>query len=522
MGYRGTNISHRADDYVETVSYVIPTLLGTRMGFGIAAFMILWKYETFPTIFAVDVVSMKQCIHFFLVRAVCRYVVALLPFDNVWFFVSPQLIFFLYDLGVTIPATVEYYNADMIWFLILDTLCFGQLVFSAVKQARLDSQTLAMQAKHVRMQALKFGADQSEVACMLLEERTLTEQEIRDRKFPWRLPDGSMRLGEALGSGSQAKVYKATYQGAEVACKVMWDFHSDAVQVLATEASTLWSLQKHPFLLTFYGVAKVSPPEIGKRWAMIFEWCPITLLAKLQNRVSPWPVTPFEVHEEQAKTLRETAAGIACLHNVDIQHCDLKPENIFFGQDGHVRVADFGISNKSTLRIPKSTSMRYRGPKTTIESIGTPGYIAPPLLRLSNQRPSSIVSSNSEVSTAAASQRSGGTFSLSGIQHGVTPNHAATSFDYRIHDAFAYIVVAFEVLVGRLPYVAGAFMAQLMDGDYVDTAIAEALGSTCTIHPKYKELLLKMFDTVRRSAAVSFSDVHVSALHAICLASSSV
>ena len=98
MGYRGTNISHRADDFVETVSYVIPTLLGTRMGFGIAAFMILWKYETFPTIFAVDVVSMKQCIHFFLVRAVCRYVVALLPFDNVWFFVSPQLIFFLYDL----------------------------------------------------------------------------------------------------------------------------------------------------------------------------------------------------------------------------------------------------------------------------------------------------------------------------------------------------------------------------------------------------------------------------------------
>ena len=58
----------------------------------------------------------------------------------------------------------------------------------------------------------------------------------------------------------------------------------------------------------------------------------------------------------------------------------------------------------------------------------------------------------------------------------MTPNHAATSFDYRIHDAFAYIVVAFEVLVGRLPYVAGAFMAQLMDGDYVDTAIAEALG----------------------------------------------
>jgi len=70
-----------------------------------------------------------------------------------------------------------------------------------------------------------------------------------------------MRLGEQAGSGSQAKVYvisglerstsipsdvicdrfKATYQGAEVACKVMWtirDFDEvNAVKALAQEVS---------------------------------------------------------------------------------------------------------------------------------------------------------------------------------------------------------------------------------------------------------------------------------------------
>jgi serine/threonine protein kinase len=43
-----------------------------------------------------------------------------------------------------------------------------------------------------------------------------------------------------------------------------------------------------------------------------------------------------------AQMLRQIAAGVACMHNADIQHCDLKPDNIFIGRDGDVRIADFG------------------------------------------------------------------------------------------------------------------------------------------------------------------------------------
>ena len=74
-------------------------------------------------------------------------------------------------------------------------------------QVRLESQSLEVQAKHVRMQALKFGADHKEIANMLREETTLSDEQVRERKFPWRLPDASMRLGEQAGTGSQAKVY---------------------------------------------------------------------------------------------------------------------------------------------------------------------------------------------------------------------------------------------------------------------------------------------------------------------------
>jgi len=43
------------------------------------------------------------------------------------------------------------------------------------------------------------------------------------------------------------------------------------------------------------------------------------------------------------QVLVQVASALACLHRADIQHCDLKPDNVFFGQDGLVRVADFGM-----------------------------------------------------------------------------------------------------------------------------------------------------------------------------------
>lgn len=45
------------------------------------------------------------------------------------------------------------------------------------------------------------------------------------------------------------------------------------------------------------------------------------------------------------------ASAIACLHVADIQHCDLKPDNIFFGRDGDVRVADFGTTPVSSRSV---------------------------------------------------------------------------------------------------------------------------------------------------------------------------
>jgi eukaryotic-like serine/threonine-protein kinase len=66
---------------------------------------------------------------------------------------------------------------------------------------------------------------------------------------------------------------------------------------------------------------------------------------------------------EAIDTFIKTAAGLQAMHNMGFVHCDIKPNNILRGEDGTVKVIDFGQSCKIG---------------TVKERIqGTPDYIAP-------------------------------------------------------------------------------------------------------------------------------------------------
>ncbi|MSR30748.1 MAG: serine/threonine protein kinase [Gemmataceae bacterium] len=59
----------------------------------------------------------------------------------------------------------------------------------------------------------------------------------------------------------------------------------------------------------------------------------------------------------------QVAAGVAHLHEKDVFHSDLKPNNIMLGQDGIVRVVDYGLA-----RLRDEPKVRLQG---------TPEYMAP-------------------------------------------------------------------------------------------------------------------------------------------------
>jgi serine/threonine protein kinase len=78
----------------------------------------------------------------------------------------------------------------------------------------------------------------------------------------------------------------------------------------------------------------------------------------------------FKFSEDRAKFYcAELILALECLHKKGIIYRDLKPENILIGEDGHIKLTDFGLS-KTDLK---------EGEKTNT-FCGTPEYLAPEIL----------------------------------------------------------------------------------------------------------------------------------------------
>ncbi len=63
------------------------------------------------------------------------------------------------------------------------------------------------------------------------------------------------------------------------------------------------------------------------------------------------------LEKEQAQFyFAELILAVESLHNENIVHRDLKPENILMDDKGHIRLTDFGLSNKQNIMRDESKS----------------------------------------------------------------------------------------------------------------------------------------------------------------------
>ncbi|MBB5791468.1 Stk1 family PASTA domain-containing Ser/Thr kinase [Jiangella mangrovi] len=174
-----------------------------------------------------------------------------------------------------------------------------------------------------------------------------------------RLLDGRYRIEALLARGGMATVYKATDTRLDrpVALKIM---HAE----LAADDD---------FVARFIGearaVAQLSDPNVvnvfdqGEDDGAVYlamEYIPgRTLRDVLHERGRLGADLALEVAES-------VLSALAAAHRAGIVHRDVKPENVLVGNDGRVKVADFGLA-----RANSSSS------KTTRGLLGTVSYISP-------------------------------------------------------------------------------------------------------------------------------------------------
>ena len=152
-----------------------------------------------------------------------------------------------------------------------------------------------------------------------------------------RILDGRYRLGSLLGVGGMASVYLATDRVLErqVAVKVLSPPYAQDpsfVERFRREARSAARLS-HPNVVAVFD----SGSDADQHY-LVMEYVAGQSLAELladQGRLASRRAAELAIHVGEA---------LAAAHAQGLVHRDVKPANVLVGDDGQVKVADFGIA----------------------------------------------------------------------------------------------------------------------------------------------------------------------------------
>ena len=175
---------------------------------------------------------------------------------------------------------------------------------------------------------------------------------------------GRYRLAERLGGGGMGVVWQAHDERLRrtVAVKQVIlppsldDARLEEIRRRTMREGRIAAKLHHPQLITVYDVI-----EDDGRPYLVMEYLPSTSLAKLLAENDP--LQP----EEAARIGTQAASALAAAHAAGVVHRDVKPGNVLVGDNGTVKITDFGVS-----RVVEDVAGTATG-----TFVGTPAYLAP-------------------------------------------------------------------------------------------------------------------------------------------------
>lgn len=152
------------------------------------------------------------------------------------------------------------------------------------------------------------------------------------------------QLIKLLGRGGFSEVWlaKDNWTRLQIAIKVYapgQGMDQDGLQDFCGELASVYDLN-HSNLLK---------PQHVDTWEnmpyLIMAYCPAGSCVKRVGKMA---------EAELWKLIHDVAAGLAYLHEKDVVHQDIKPDNILMDEEGHFLITDFGISTRARSTLRKS------------------------------------------------------------------------------------------------------------------------------------------------------------------------
>lgn len=188
---------------------------------------------------------------------------------------------------------------------------------------------------------------------------------------------------DQVGEGTFGKVYKAKIknvptggknlvQGQHVALKkILMDNEKEGFPITAIREIMILKRLNHQNIINLIEIVTSKPSEKNKLRGnvyLVFEYMEHDLAALIDNKIS------FSVSQIKC-ILFQILTGVQYMHSNNIIHRDIKGANILINNQGHVKIADFGLArihnpnpNVSKQYTNRVVTLWYRSPELLLGS----------------------------------------------------------------------------------------------------------------------------------------------------------
>lgn len=175
----------------------------------------------------------------------------------------------------------------------------------------------------------------------------------------WTIDLRRLVMGPAFAQGAFGRLYRGTYNGEDVAVKILERPENNVERALAMEQQfaqevIMLATLKHENVVRFLGACR--KPMV---------WCIVTEYAKggsLRTTLSKKRAMPLRLAVKHALDI---ARGMEYLHSYGVIHRDLKSDNLLIA-DKSIKIADFGVARievQTEGMTPETGTYRWMAPE---------------------------------------------------------------------------------------------------------------------------------------------------------------